>query len=238
MLFKLTLILLKKVKYGDKNLILQTFTRENGAQTLFLNSNFIKGKNKASLYPLGIYEIVAKKGKGDLLNVSEIRLKEKHFNLSSNVYKSSVILFLNEILIKTIKDYDVDSEMFDFIEHSLSVLNDLPGNQTNFHLHFLLKFTGLLGFYPNGKVEKELPYFDLYEARFVSKQPISKTYIDNKLSLLFDALLNCTAEECDGIILSNEERRTLLLNIMEYYKIHVDAFRNIRSLEILETVFA
>ena len=219
-------------------MILQTFTREKGAQALFLNSNYIKGKNKASLYPLGIYEIVAKQGKGDLLNVCEIRLKEKHFNLSSNVYKSSVILFLNEILIKTIKEYNVDSEMFDFIERALSIFNDLPGNQTNFHIYFLLKFTGLLGFYPNGKFEKELPYFDLFEARFVSNQPTSKSFIDNNLSPLFDALLNCNAHECDEIILNNEERRRLLSHIMDYYKIHVDAFRNVQSLEILETVFS
>lgn len=238
MLLKLTVILLKKVKYGEKNLILQTFTREKGAQALFLNSTFTKGKNKTSLSPLGIYEIVVKQGRGDLLNVCEIRLKEKHYSLSSNVYKSSVILFLNEILMKTIKEYDVDNEMFDFIEGSLRIYNDLPGNQANFHLHFLLKFTALLGFYPNGKFEKELPYFDLYEARFVSEQPISKLYIDLKLSPLFGALLNCSAEECDNIILSNEERRMLLSHIIDYYKIHVDAFRNVQSLEILETVFA
>lgn len=235
---KYNALLLKKVKYGDKNLILQTYTRESGTISFFLHSLKNKGKTKMSLPPLCILDIVAEKGKGDMKYVKEITFSSRHFNLISNLYKSSMVLFINEVLLKTIRDYQVDDDLFEFILNSLDTLDQNQYDEPNFHLKFLVDFSKHLGFYPNGQFSENNTFFDLYEGHFSPNAPIHKAFIGPDLCWLFAILVKSSPAQCAGIKMNNGERRALLSHLLDYYKIHIESFDELRSREILETVFA
>lgn len=238
MLQKSKAILLKKIKYGEKNLILQTFTRENGPQSFFLGSSLIKGKSKINLSALGIYSIVANKGKGELFRITEMSLAEKHFNLISNIRRSSVLMFLNEILLKVLKENDSDEELFDFISASLSMFNNDEEDNVNFHLKFLLELTRHLGFYPNGQYSKECTFFNLFEGQFEPNLPVNNKFIEPALSERFSELLELDIEDTAQFHLINADRRSLLSHILEYYRIHIEGFGEIKSIDVLETVLS
>jgi len=233
-----TAILLKKIKYGEKNLILQTYTREEGSKAFFMGASLIRGKFKSSLPTLCVLEIIAHKGKGDLMRITEVELKEKNYELISNMHKTSLVMFINEVLIKVIGDYDRDEMLFDFIRTSLNILDQQRENEVNFHLKFMLELSRYLGFYPNGQYTVSKPYFDLFEGLFSSHHPIHQAVMKPELAETFSQLLRCSFLDSEEIKMSNKERRALLSGIIDYYKIHVEKFEDLKSKEILETILS
>ncbi len=238
MLTKSTAILLKKIKYGEKNLIIQTYTKEEGSKAFFVGSSLLHGKSKSSLPALSVVEIVAAKGKGDLLRAKEIELKQKNYELISNMHKSSLVMFLNEVLLKAIGDYGQDETLFDFITTSLMILDQQQENEVNFHLKFMIELSKYLGFYPNGQHNASNPHFDLYEGVFCSDQPIHRAVISHDLAKIFSQLLKCSIIESNVVEMSNKDRRAILSGIIDYYKIHIEKFEELKSKEILETVLS
>jgi DNA repair protein RecO (recombination protein O) len=145
-------------------------------------------------------------------------------------------MFLNELLLKTIREYQCDEDLFNFISESLTVLDEHQSNEVNFHLKFLLELSLHLGFYPNGQYSESFPYFDLYEGVFTSEQSLHKAVIGPDLSPRFSELIQLSISECDKVKLSNQERRALLSLLVDYYKIHIDKFDGLQSKEVLEAV--
>ena len=238
MLIKSTAIVLKKIKYGEKNLILQTYTKEEGSKAFFVGSFLLRGKSKSSLPTLSVVEIISSKGKGGLLRAKEIELKQKNYELISNMHKSSLVMFLNEVLIKAIGDYGQDETLLDFITTSLMILDQQQENEVNFHLKFMLQLSKYLGFYPNGQHNASNPHFDLYEGVFCADQPIHRAVISHELADIFSQLLKCSLVNSNDVEMSNKDRRAILSGIIDYYKIHIDKFEDLKSKEVLETVLS
>jgi DNA repair protein RecO (recombination protein O) len=203
-----------------------------------MSTSKTKGKGKTSLPLMSVLEIVGGKKKGELLFVKEIELRDKNFELLSDMNKASMVMFLNEVLIKTIKDYDADPELFDFITNSLESLNNLSAHKVNFHLKFLLDLSHHLGFYPNGLQTDRNVFFDLHEGHFCEHQPIHKEFIPPELCAQFSQMLEWNISELGEIDLSNTQRRLLLGHFIDYFRIHVDKFDDLKSREILEAVLA
>ena len=237
MQLKARAILLKTIKYGEKNLILQTYTRDQGSMSFFIGAHVIRGKNKTLLTPLSSLDITASKGKGDLLRIKELTLINKNYELISDMHKASVLMFLNEVLLKTIREYDVDFELFEFIENSMTEL-DQAKNDNDFHLKFLLRLSYFLGFYPNGQYSDKAPIFDLYEGLFCSEIPGHDLVIMPEHGPLFGKLMEATFEDDQTLKLSTPERRILLGYLLDYFKIHVEKFDDLKSREILEEVLS
>jgi len=235
---KSTAILLKKIKYGEKNLILQTFTREEGSKAFFIGGSLTHGKSKASLPALSVLDIVATKGKGDLMRVKEIQLIQKNYELISNVHKASLLMFINEVLIKSIGDYNQDEELFDFIAMSIRLLDEQKENEVNYHLKFMLELSKYLGFYPNGQFSESKPIFDMFEGIFTSDLPIHQASLSPEISIIFDKLLSCSMLNSFEVKMTNKDRRAILSAIIDYYRIHLEKFEELKSKEVLEIVLS
>ena len=231
-------ILLKKLDYGDHNVILQTYSKELGNISFFTHKSKSKGKKKSALPPLALLHITAAKGKGDLYRVVEIRNEFVLDNLMTNVYKSCMTLFINEVLIKTIREYQPDEALYNFVQDALRELNEIPEKFFNFHLSFLLEFTRHLGFYPNGMQSEAKSYFDLYEGIFTEKEPLHATFIPPNDCSVFAQLLRNRHLNDERLKLDNNQRRVLLAYILDYYKTHVDNFGELKSTEVLEQIMA
>ncbi len=235
---KYTAILLKKIKYGEKNLILQTFTIEEGNKTFFLHSSKLKGKNKIVLPPLCILEIVSGTGKGNLPVAKEILLKEKFYDLMTNLEKASIIMFLNEVLQKTIGEYHVDEDLFRFVIQSLNELDKTEESYANFHLKFLIILSQHLGFSPNEQHVQEHSIFDLYEGRFTIDEPLHGAILDSEEAKVFLSFLKSDNMLASEVKISSAQRRKLLSALLDYYRIHIDKFDEVNSKEILEELFS
>jgi len=234
-------IVLNKINYGESSVITKIYTEKFGLQSyIFKGIKKSSSKNKRSLLEhLTIVEItVYHNEKSNIKIAKEIKLDTRYKTLQIDIIKSSIAVFINEILYNTIKEEVKNSELFDFLINSLLILDLSNSKFHNFHLIFLIKYMKYLGFYPINNFDEMNKYFNLNEGKFQNSIPIEGYYIDEYHSYIFSKLIDVRFDEMENIELTTTERRYILEQIIKYYQLHISNFSKINSLEVLRNVIS
>lgn len=220
-------------------MVVQIFTEKFGMQS-YIVQGVKKPKAKIRqnmLQPLYLVDMVVyHKQSGNIQRISELKQYPVLLTIPYDVIKSSVILFLNEVLYKAIKQQHEDAGLFDFTFSSIEYFDRLEGNAANFHLGFLLKLTRLLGFYPDVTNFSPVSYFDLQEGCFTNFIPSHGLSIEPLLTEKWVTLLKTNFDDGMKLRLSAPERKALLEKILTYYKLHIEGFGDIKSHHVLEII--
>lgn len=234
MLHQTKAIVLKTTKYSDNSLIVKMYTEVFGLQTYIIGGvHSKKAKIKSALFmPLSLLDVVANSStKSALIRPKEISVSQSLQHIHADIQKATIAIFLNEILLKSIREEEPNPDLFEYIFNSILLLEHTE-NVATFHLEFLLKLTQFLGFYPQGKQSAQSPYFNAKDGVFTS-QASSDNLDENTSKNLFE-LLN-KQPLSNG---SKEGRRLLLEKIVHFYSIHIPGFGKPKSLEILKEISA
>jgi DNA repair protein RecO (recombination protein O) len=216
-LYKTRGIVFRFTKYAESSIIVTIFTEQFGLQTYIVNSVRSKsGKGKIALFqPLTLLElIVYHKENATILRIKEVKCFYPYQTVTSDFRKSTVALFLNEIINKAVKDQSHAMEIGDFLFNSFIALDQLPTNIENFHLIFLMRLSKLLGFGPTLTSEIQTPFF-----------------ANDKEELLLQQLL--TADYLTPLSMNQLQRRNLLDVLLRFYATHVDNFGELKSLSVV-----
>jgi DNA repair protein RecO (recombination protein O) len=239
MLHKTRGIVLKTTDYGETSVIVQVFTEKLGLQSYIING-VKKPKARISrnmLQPLHLLDMVVyHKSAGNVQRIAELKSSPVLLTIPYDVIKSSIALFLNEVLYKSIRQQTADENLFDFVFSAIEWLDHQTVGLANFHLLFLIQLTRYLGFYPDRYQANEADYFDLKNGVFMKYKPDSVLYLSPPHTQNFSRLLQCNFENLAMLKLTNDERRYLIAKLLEYYALHIESFGNIHSHEILEEV--
>jgi len=218
MLQKTKGIVFKFFKYGDTSIIVKIFTQQYGLQTYIVNGvRSKKSKNKIALFqPLTILDLVVYHNPNkEIKRISELKCSEPFQTMGSEMQKTAMAIFLAEIMYKAIKEEGDVSEIYEFLESSITLLDHLKKEYQNFHLQFLLKLSKYLGF----GIDSSDPAFNSLDANERSK------------------LLRLTSHPYDQWMpISNELRRKFLEAIIKFYKNHVESLGDINSVKILQEI--
>ena len=241
MLHKTRGVVLKTTNYSESSIIAQIFTEKFGLQSYLING-VKKPKSKIKLnmlQPLHLLDmIVYHKPNGNLQRISELRIQPVLQSIPYDVIKSSIALFINEVLYKSLKLHFEDKPLFTFIHNSVELLDRSNEGLANFHIYFLLRLTKYLGFYPDRTLENDSRFFDLKEGVYVNHQPLHLFIIDQNLIHDFKDL-NCSSfEKLAQLNISSVNRKALLSKILDYYRLHIDSFGEVKSHLILEEVLS
>ena len=234
-------IIFHTTDYSETSIIAKIYTEDFGLQSLLVNS--VRKKNariRSSIFqPLSLVELVFyHKDRGGLQRISEIRNTIPYREIPFDSIKSSMVLFLNEVLYRSIREESPNQGLFEFLFNSLQLLDVETSSGGNFHLIFLIKLTRYLGFFPHGQYNESSKIFDLKEGSFLSAIPIHPHFLNDAESLEFSTLL-ATAGNIEGAYnLSHDIKRKLLDKLLEYYRLHIEGFGEIRSHKILEEVWS
>ncbi len=233
-------IVLRSVKYSETSLILDIFTLELGLRTYIING--VRKKNArtgaAMLQPLNILDLlVYNKESAKINRIKEVKLSYIYKKLNFDIKKSSVGLFILELLWKSLKEKESNPKLFEYVENSLIFLDQTSRNISNFHLIFLIKMSNFLGFYPVNNFDVQNNYFDLREGKFKKSIPSHQDYLNKEESELFSKAMKIDLEQPDLLKFRKEERSRLLEKLILYYKIHLTDFGKIRTLEVFKKVF-
>ncbi len=237
MLIKTKAIVLSSLKYQEKSLIVKCFTLSDGLKTYYVRDAFSSRKTTqkiAYFLPLSILEIEAiHKNKGTLESFKEIKIATPFATIHSDVIKSTIVMFLSEILHHSIQEEEKNESLFTFLETALLWL-DAHHEISNFHLIFLLETTKYLGFYPD-TTDIELNFFEMSEGVFSVFNAISSLseYETNLFKKLIDLKFDNSQKNFAGT-----ERQILLKILIDYYSFHLDGFKKPKSLEVLKEVFS
>jgi DNA repair protein RecO (recombination protein O) len=223
MLHKTRGIVLGHIKYGDTSIISKIYTEEFGLQTYIVNGVRSKSsKNKIALFqPLTLLDMVVYyKENREINRISEMKCNTVFHSIPFEQKKICIVIFISELLTKTIKEQHSNKELFEWILHSIAYLDEVSEKYENLHLQFMIQLAAFLGFSP-GSVE------DIVEEIRISLSEEEKSI----LSLLM------TAAPDEYIKINNQTRRHLLDCLIRYYSIHIDNFGNINSLSVLQEIF-
>lgn len=224
-------IVIKTTKYSDTSVILKLYTEVHGLRTYIVSGVHGKKSKAALLLPLSLLDVVANHSeKTRLIRPKEIGLAHPLQHVHSNIQKSSLLLFLNEVIYKSIKEEEPNEQLFSFLFDSILWLEQSTESIANFHIQFLLNFSQHLGFYPHGKFNQNNQWFNLQDGVFSSMR--TNYSVEEHLSkLLYDCLSG------NYSFISNKEvRKNLVEQILLFYELQVHGFGKIKSLDVLHEI--
>jgi len=199
-------IVFHQIKYSESSLIVKIYTREFGIQSYLLKGLRSK-KSKISpalLQHLSLLDIVAShKEKSNLHYIREIHSAHQYASIPYDMTKSSITLFVNELLMKAIREEEPNTALFDFVFQSMQWLDLASENYVNFHLIFSMQLCRYLGFYPRGVYAPSTPYFDLEEGCFENRRPLHHNYLQGKESENLSMLSDFSFDNIEDITLNN-----------------------------------
>lgn len=237
MQIKTKAIVLSVLKFQEKSLIVKCFTQKDGLKSYFVRSAFSPKKSNqkiAYFQPLNILEIDANhKNKGNLEHFKEVKLAFPYQTINTNIYKSTIVIFLSEVLHYSIQEEEKNIKLFEFLETALLWL-DTHNEISNFHLILLLEITKYLGFYPDIS-NRMLPYFETTEGVFSTYEGTS--CLSKEETKLFNQLIDLKFEEKENVFAASE-RQILLKILLNYYSVHLSGFKKPKSLAVLTEVFS
>jgi DNA repair protein RecO (recombination protein O) len=239
MLHKTRGIVFKTTDYGDSSIIVQVFTEKFGLQSYIVNgAKKPKAKISSNMFqPLHLLDMVVyHKNTGNVQRIKEVKNAPVLQTIPYDVIKSSLAIFLNEVLYKAVKQQSPDENLFGFVFNAIEWLDHQTEGLANFHLFFLARLTRYIGFYPDTHLVNTAGFFDMKNGVFCNYKPDSILYLSPPHTQNFAALLQCTFENLAQFKLTNDERRYLIHKLLDYYALHIEGFGNIRSHEVLEEV--
>lgn len=239
MYIKSKALVLHSIKYNDSSLIVHCYTETNGRQSFLLKGilSAKKGKFRKALFqPLTALEIEFQiKNKGGLNYLKDAKVRNPYQSLYTHISKNALVLFIAEILHKSLKEEDEDKLLYSYLEHALLWL-DTHEEIANFHLIFMLQLSKYLGFFPHVE-HPDSPYFNLESGCFTHLLS-SQQCIKGQTALLLKECLGMKFDNPSLPKLNQKARRELLEVLIQYYSFHLEGFSTPKSLAVLHSVFA
>ncbi len=235
------IIALRTVRYSDSQNILAAYSREAGRVAFLLAAGGGKEavRRRCLLQPMSMAECVAQVTPGrEIHRLSEVRPLSAASVLAANPVKTSVALFLAEVLGLALREGGPDTRVFDYIAHSVEVLYATPTSRVaNFHLRFLWGLGEMLGIAPDTGSYRPGAVFDMTDGTFRQSLPLHSDYLLSEEAAGVARLGRMTYANMHRFRLNRTERDYILEKMLRYYSIHHTDMSSIKSLDILRTLF-
>lgn len=235
-------IALRTIRYSDKNSILTAYTRQAGRLSFLIPAGTGRqaGRLRALLMPMGRFECVADIRPGrDIYQIRDV--KAVVLPPVADPLRSTLALFIADMLSMLLREPIADSLLFDFLDESLRRLEgssaasgSLRGaGLLNFHICFLLRLARFLGIEPDWHTYKEGSVFDLSDGIFRQSPPLHRHFLPPGESQVAQLLGRMTFRNLGHYRFSRFERNTILDRILLYYQTHYPSVGEPGSLSIL-----
>lgn len=231
-------IVFHQVKYSETSIIAKIYTEQFGLKSYIIRGARKKKSNTqaALLQHLNLLELeVYQRDKKEIQQVREIKIASPFKNTPFDIRKSSILIFLNEILYQTIREEEANPELFQFLYQALQFLDKKEKNLAGFHFIFLIQLTRFLGFFPRNNYSETLETFDLTEGEFCSTSLTSNYFAPAPYGRVLSQIMELHLE--DSYQIPSSLRNNLLEIIINYYKLHVPGMKDIKSLDVLKSIF-
>ncbi len=228
-------MLISRIPYSETSMIVRCFTQNHGLKAfLFQGAKKKKAHVLMAMAPLEF--TYYQRGDSQLGKMTEAQLFYTFHELPFHPVKSGIAFFMAEMLQNVLHEDVKDEPLFEFLVSELQWF-DHTTVYTNYPIYWLLEMTQHLGFYPF-VVDVDGHYFDLEDGQFVSAAPLNHTCQKGEIVELLRDLTGHTKEEILSWSISKPDRKKLLNLLLEYYRFHIPAFRALKSIEVIESLWA
>lgn len=230
---------ISSLKFGEADLIVKCYTQSHG-----MLSFLVKGVRKSRKSSIKVsyfqalshleIEFIHRPAK-NLQFFKEVQLHSYYPSVNSDIYKSTLSLFLAEILQSCIQEEESNKALYAFIENTLRAL-DQAEKIGHFHLMFLLQLSEYLGFLPNNE-DQLFPYFNLIDGVFQLKETNSYCFSGPEVEDL-KQLLVMNYSHSQDLAIPKQRRLQLLDVLLLYYEIQIHGFKKPVSYGVLQEIFS
>ncbi len=241
MLIKSEAIVLHAIKYGDSKLIVDVFSREIGRLSLIVSlSKTQKGRLKKQYFqPMTLLEITYdSRPKVQLQKLQDVRLLTAWSTIPFSPEKLALSFFIAEFLYHALRSEQQDIPLFTYIIDSMQWLDMSEQGYANFHLTFLMRMSRFLGFFPNLENDGEGAVFDLRAGTFINNIPLHSDFLRAEESRLIRLLMRMDYPTMHLYRFSRHERNRIIEVLLQYYRLHIPQFPELKSLQVLRELWA
>ena len=229
------------IAYSETSVIAKIYTAQLGMQSYMLKG-VRKPKsriNMAMLQPLTLIEFVSNHKPNKTLHfITELSTAPAYQTIPYDVNKSTIAFFLAEVLCKSIREEEANTQLFQFIRQHLLWLDANAANCKQFHHYFLVQLTQHLGFFPDGSFDTGHTFFDLREGVFLFQMPLHPDFIAADDARLLHFFMQSNLQTHQQITTTHTQRKTLLTHVLSYYYHHNLYGSTIKTHQILEEIMA
>lgn len=231
-------IVFHQVKYSETSIIAKIYTEQFGLKSyLFRGARKKKSNTQAALLQhLNLLELeVYQREKKEIQQVKEIKMAYPFKTIPYDIRKSSILIFLNEILYQVIREEEPNPDLFQFLYQAIQLLDNKEKNLASFHFIFLIQLTRFLGFFPRNNYSDTHHTFNLSEGEFSSMSLPGNYFAPSPYGRLLSQIMELQPDASYSI--PSPVRNSLLEIILNYYKLHVPGMKDIKSLDVLKSIF-
>lgn len=232
---------MRTVRYSDRNSILTAYTRQGGRLSFFVpaGTGRAAARLRALLMPMGRFECVADIRPGrDIHSIRDV--KAVVLPPVADPLRSTIALFVADMLSTLLKEPMSDPLLFDFIDDALRRLGEnrkgmmLEGTALlNFHICFLIRLTRFLGIEPDWPTYLPGAVLDFADGIFRPFPPSHRNFLPPGESEAASLLGRMNFRNLGHFRMTRFERNTILDRILLYYQTHFPSVGEPSSLSIL-----
>jgi DNA repair protein RecO (recombination protein O) len=240
MLEKTRGIILNQIRYTDSGIIARLYTRKFGRQSFLIRGMRSRksGKHNILFQPMYILDLeISYKESREMNVLKEFSVSYSPYDIYSDIKKSSVAIFLGEVLTSVLREESSHEEMFDYIEKSIIYFDNCREGYANFHIAFLAGLSSFLGFEPGTRKDANDSFFDMTNGIFVPVPPVHGNYANKNVSDILAKVFISSYDTIRNITLKGGMRNEVLDTLLRYYSLHLSGLKKINSLEVLKEVF-
>lgn len=237
-------IVLNKIKYSDSSYIVNLFTKESGRIAVFVRVPANGSKSKSIIkpglfFPLNTIQTeISHKPTRNIQTIKYCNQLNSCANMFTDVYKSSVAQFIAELIVKTLKEFEPDLALYDYLCSVVNKLNQDNCQTHSIHLAFMKDYAKFLGFAITDNFSELCPFFNLREGMFLPVFTTNDESLDIDDSKSLSDLLELDLLFVETYNANYRMRKRLLEKLLVYYRLHIDNFPEIKSIKVLNEVFA
>jgi len=201
-----------------------------------------------------------------LQKLKDARLLTPYASIPFSPEKLALSLFTAEFLYHALRSEQQDVPLFAYISDSMQWLDMAATGYANFHLTFLMRLSRFLGFYPNleegerleeggtrkeerevileeggtRKKERGMTFrwmFDLREGRFCAHAPLHHDFLSPDEARIIRLLMRMDFATMHLFRFSRQQRNRIVDVLLQYYRLHIPQFPELKSLSVLQELF-
>lgn len=228
-------------RYAESGAVVKIYTEQFGLQSYMVKGLFSKkSKLRSALFGrMNLLDLVVDKHEKRSLNyIKEASLYKNYLALPEDMSRMAVLMFINELLYKCIREEEANFAVFRFIEESISLLDNLNIPVAMFHLKFMLNLTSYLGFAPRFSKTTADKFFDMEEGIFMDSEPLHRYFIGGDSASLLEKIQITDYHELNQITEKKEVRNELLMRLIDYYRLHIPEMGEMKTVGVLHEVLS
>ncbi len=233
-------IVLHTTRYGESSLLVHCYTEQFGRQSLMVKGIRKSRKNIwANLFqPLFILDFdIYHKSTREIQLVKEVSRSTPLNSMPYEITKSTQAIFIAEILYRVVKEEEPNPVLAQFLINTIQYLDALGESSPDFHIIFLFLLSKHLGFYPQNNYDELNKFFDLEGGLFKTQTGDPEVYLNESASNLWSRYMQFDYQEIIDAGFNSAQRKTMLDNLVRFYKFHITGMGDIRSLVVLHDFF-